>query len=177
MSHDARDEAMRNRIAKGAGGVGILALLAALGGHAHAAPARVAPSARLCAGTVARAAVNCRLVVDFYDAFFNGHDIAVADRALADRYVQHNPDLPDGRQPLKDFFAGYFRAHPRAHSQILRVAASGDLVWLHVHDSDGAGGKDGVTVDIFRVRSGRITEHWDITQSVPDHAANTNTMY
>ncbi len=47
---------------------------------------------------------NRKLVVEFYDRFFNKHDIAAAS-VVADDYRQHNPQVPDGKKPLISFFA------------------------------------------------------------------------
>lgn len=146
-------------------------------GRALAGDAHPAPSETFCAQTEPRAKANCRLVVDFYDAFFNHHQVKAADAAVADTYVQHNPDLPNGRRPLVEFFAGYFHEHPQTQSRIIHVSASGDLVWLHVHDTDAPGDRGDAVVDIFRVQAGRIVEHWDVIQPIPAKAANTNSMF
>ena len=53
----------------------------------------------------------------------------------------------------------------------------GDLVWLHVHSTNGAGDRGRAIVDIFRVENGRIAEHWDVVQPVPEKSANGNTMF
>ena len=145
--------------------------------RALSSDAAPASSESLCAQSEAQAKANCRLVVDFYEAFFNQHQIKAAEAAIADTYVQHNPDLPNGRRPLVEFFAGYFREHPQTHSRIVHVSASGDLVWLHVHDTDATGDRGDAVVDIFRVQSGRIAEHWDVIQPIPAKAANANSMF
>lgn len=135
------------------------------------------PNALCAQQTSSSAQDNCKLVTEFYDAFFNRYELKAADTAVASDYIQHNPGLSNGRQALVDSFGGYFREHPHTHSEILRVSASGDLVWLHVHDTSGPDDRGTAVVDIFRVKGGRIVEHWDVLQEVPAKAANTNSMF
>lgn len=118
---------------------------------------------------------NRTLVVDFYDAFFNKHDTSAA--VVADDYKQHNPDVPDGKAPFVDYFTGFFKENPESKARIVRSATDGDLVWLHVHSTNGADDRGQSVVDIFRVKDGKITEHWDVIQAVPEKSANENTMF
>ncbi|MGO7537052.1 hypothetical protein GR247_29810 [Rhizobium leguminosarum] len=119
---------------------------------------------------------NRKLVVEFYDRFFNKHDIEAAS-VVADDYRQHNPQVPDGKKPLISFFSGFFKDNAQSRAQIVRSTADGDLVWLHVHATNGAGDLGQAIVDIFRVKDGKIVEHWDVIQAVPKEAANKNTMF
>ena len=66
---------------------------------------------------------------------------------------------------------------PSSRSEIKRVVAEGDLVMLHVHSVREPGQRGRAIVDIFRVENGKIVEHWDVIQDVPDKSANTNTMF
>ena len=59
----------------------------------------------------------------------------------------------------------------------MRSAADGDLVWLHVQSTNGEEDLGEAVVDIFRVEDGMIVEHWDVIQTVPSEAANSNTMF
>ncbi|MBB2674215.1 UNVERIFIED_ORG: putative SnoaL-like aldol condensation-catalyzing enzyme [Rhizobium esperanzae] len=119
---------------------------------------------------------NRKLVVEFYDRFFNSHDIESA-AVVADEYRQHNPEVPDGKKPLVSFFTGFFKDNPQSKAKIVRSSADGDLVWLHVHATNGTDDRGQAIVDIFRVKDGKIVEHWDVIQAVPKEAANKNTMF
>lgn len=126
---------------------------------------------------VAKEEQNRALVVDFYNSFFNDHETEMSSRVIAEDYIQHNPLLPDGREPFVSYFTSYFKDNPNHKSEIVRSAADGDLVWLHVHSMSGEGDLGAAVVDIFRVENGMIVEHWDVIQSVPEEAANDNTMF
>jgi len=120
---------------------------------------------------------NRALVVRFYDTVFNQHDLSIASTVLAPNYIQHNPHVPSGSAPFISFFTERFKANPEARSQIVRSAADGDLVFLHVHSTGNPQDRGNAIVDIFRVDHGKIAEHWDVIEPVPEHAANDNTMF
>ncbi|GAA0811058.1 nuclear transport factor 2 family protein [Colwellia asteriadis] len=119
---------------------------------------------------------NRQLVIAFYDAFFNKHQVHQAAEVVADNYIQHNPYVADGKAPFVGYFEGYFKDNPQSKATIVRSVADGDLVWLHVNSTDGKGVSEAV-VDIFRVENGKIVEHWDVIQPVPSDSANSNTMF
>jgi predicted SnoaL-like aldol condensation-catalyzing enzyme len=121
---------------------------------------------------------NKKLVHDFYDLAFNGHKPReAAKRYIGDRYIQHNPFVPNGVAPFVDYFEGYFREHPKSHVVFSHIVAEGDLVVLHLNSK--ADGKDrGRRLPTFSAsKMGKIVEHWDVTQDVPDKMANGNKMF
>lgn len=120
---------------------------------------------------------NRQLVVRFYDRVFNQHEVAEGAKVIADGYKQHNPHVPDGKAPFVRYFTDFFQKNPDAKARIVRSAADGDLVWLHVHSTGNAKDRGKAIVDIFRVRDGQIVEHWDVIQPVPETSANANTMF
>ena len=120
---------------------------------------------------------NRMLVVDFYERFFNRHETVEAARVVADDYRQHNPEVPDGKAPFVDYFTGFFKDNPQSRARVVRSASDGDLVWLHVHATSGSEDRGLAVVDVFRVRDGKIVEHWDVIQQVPEKAANDNSMF
>jgi predicted SnoaL-like aldol condensation-catalyzing enzyme len=120
---------------------------------------------------------NKKLVQEFYDKALNQKDFEAAAKYLGAKYVQHNPRAADGPEGLKaylEFLKGKF---PKSRSEIKRVFAEGDHVILHVHAVREPGTKGQAIIDIFRVDNGKIVEHWDVVQDVPDQALNTNTMF
>lgn len=126
---------------------------------------------------LAQEEANRKLVLEVYDRIFNQHDLSAAEEFIAEDYIQHNPHVPNGRAPVVEFFSKHFAATPEARSRIVRSSAEGDLVWLHVHATNGPEDRGRAVVDIFRVEEGKIVEHWDVIQAVPETPANDNTMF
>lgn len=120
---------------------------------------------------------NRKLVVEFYDRVFNRHDVAEGAKVIVDDYKQHNPEVPDGKEPFVSFFTGFFKDNPQSKAEIVRSATDGDMVWLHVHSTNDPKGRGQSVTDIFRVKDGKIVEHWDVIQSVQAASANSNTMF
>ena len=121
---------------------------------------------------------NKKIVIDFYEGVFIKHQVKdYADRYIGSQYIQHNPHVPDGKAPFVEYFTGYFKENPDAKSVIKRAVAEGDLVFLHVHSTQNAQDRGVAVVDIFRVGNGKIVEHWDVQQDVPEPSANNNTMF
>ena len=111
-------------------------------------------------------------------AVFEG-DVENAFRIYAGAvYRQHNPLIEDGMEGLRKFVAGMLANRPEAHGEIKRVFADGDYVILHSRWrglSDSPRGE--AVVDIFRLEEGKVVEHWDVIQPIPEMAANSNTMF
>ncbi|QIO06923.1 nuclear transport factor 2 family protein [Acinetobacter shaoyimingii] len=121
---------------------------------------------------------NKKIVTDFYEGVFIKHQVKeYSDLYIGNQYIQHNPHVPDGKAPFVDYFTGYFKQNPKAKNVIKRAVAEGDLVFLHVHSTENEQDLGVAVVDIFRVENGKIVEHWDVQQQVPEKAANTNTMF
>jgi len=120
---------------------------------------------------------NKQTVVAFYEAAINQKDFAAAAQYLGPRYIQHNPTAPDGPEGLQKFLQFLREKFPQSHSDIKRVFADGDFVILHVHAVREPGTRGTAIVDIFKLENGKIVEHWDVRQDVPETAANSNGMF
>jgi predicted SnoaL-like aldol condensation-catalyzing enzyme len=120
---------------------------------------------------------NKRNVVEFYNQALNEKNFDAASKYLGARYIQHNPTAPDGAEGLKGFIGFLRDKFPNSRSEIKRVFAEGDYVIVHVHSVREPGTRGRAIVDIFRLENGKIVEHWDVVQDVPEKAANSNGMF
>lgn len=121
---------------------------------------------------------NKQVVVAFWNQVFAGRDPAGAVSAyVGDKYTQHNPDTADGPDAFVQSMTGRLKAAPLMRADIKRVIAEGDLVLIHNHITGGANDRGFAGFDLFRVRDGKIVEHWDARQPVPERPANANTMF
>jgi len=118
---------------------------------------------------------NKKMVATFYQEFFGDKNIGALDKYLAKDYIQHNPILPDGREPLKQGATLWFRGAPKTKIDIQHLSADGDLVYIHLKNK--MGDKTSSVIDIFRIAGGKIVEHWDVIQDVPAKSANPHPMF
>lgn len=125
---------------------------------------------------VAEENANKKTVTEFYQRLFGDKDLSVIDTYIVEDYIQHNPYAADGRQALKEFATKLLSHAPKTKVDFQHVAADGDLVFLHVK-AKNFDGKDMALVDIFRLKNGKIVEHWDVMQDVPATAANAHPMF
>lgn len=122
------------------------------------------------------AARNREIVLAFYTTVFIKKQVAEGfAKHVGPQYIQHNPRAPDGAEAAVQFLTRVIT--PESITEIKRVVAENDVVVLHVHSRSNAQDRGRAIIDIFRVENGKIVEHWDVIQPVPEQAANSNTMF
>lgn len=122
-------------------------------------------------------AENKILVQNFWNALFNEHKIAIIDEFVDEKYIQHNPGFKDGKSAFKDGMAGFLKDFPKSSAEIKNIGSDGDLVFIHNHIKLNENDRGQAAVDIFRVKNGKIVEHWDVIQDIPEKSENKNTMF
>jgi predicted SnoaL-like aldol condensation-catalyzing enzyme len=120
---------------------------------------------------------NKRTVLEFYEKAINQKDFAAASRYMGQRYTQHNPMAADGPAGLEAYIRFLRDKFPNAHSEIKQVFADGDYVILHVHAVRVPGTRGSAIVDIFKLENGKVVEHWDVIQEIPERSVNGNGMF
>lgn len=120
---------------------------------------------------------NKATVLEFYEAALNRKDFDAASKHLGSRYVQHNPRVGDGAEGLRKFLEFRRARTPNATNEIKRVIVDGDVVVLHVHGRSEPSERGVAIIDIFRLEAGKIVEHWDAVQPIPETAAHGNGMF
>ncbi len=121
--------------------------------------------------------LNKQNAMAFYDLMFNQNQpVEAINRYVGAGYRQHNPHVADGKQGFIDYFKRMSKEYPNKKVIFKRAIAEGEFVVLHCHqiwpDEQYAG------IDIFRFDSeGKIIEHWDVLQKMPDHFAHDNGMF
>ncbi len=120
---------------------------------------------------------NKKAVLEFYEKAINQKDFEAASAYFGPHYIQHNPTARDGIDGFKAFLQFLREKFPNSHSEVKRAFADGDYVILHVHAVREPGTRGLAIVDIFRLDNGKIVEHWDVRENIPETAANSNGMF
>jgi predicted SnoaL-like aldol condensation-catalyzing enzyme len=120
---------------------------------------------------------NRAIIRDFARLFYTERQVKRAfETYVAPDYVQHNPGIADGRDAAVAALATMF-ADPAKRFDIKQIIVDGDMAVIHVHAIPTPGSRGASVYDMYRLKDGRIVEHWDTIQLVPEHAANPHPMF
>lgn len=122
-------------------------------------------------------AYNKKIVTDYVERLLVNQDLSAIDAYMSPERHEHNPGVPAGAAELKAGLQAYTEEFPELRISLKRVIGEGDLVAAHLHVVNTPGERGKSVIDLFRVRDGKIVEHWDASQDVPETAANDNTMF
>ena len=117
-------------------------------------------------------------VIGLLDTAFNQRKYVEAfDKYVGPYYRQHNPTVADGKQAIVDGMKQWLPSVPGLHYEFKHLYSDGDRVIVHSLVTTGPTDRGIAVVDIFRLEQGKIVEHWDVAQPVPEKALNANTMF
>lgn len=120
---------------------------------------------------------NKQNAINFYRTAFEGNPKKAVEFYVGSEYIQHNPHVSDGVDGFIDYFERKGVENPNKSITFVRCIAQDDLVALQTHQI-WSSTLEYVTMDFFRFdKEGKICEHWDAIQQIPEHSANPNTMY
>lgn len=120
---------------------------------------------------------NKNNAIEFYKTAYLGEPAKAVKLYVGDDYIQHNPGVVDGKDGFIDYFDKMQNEYPDKDIEFVRAVAEGDLVSLHTHQV-WPGNDEYITMDFFRFDdNGKIVEHWDSIQQIPEKNVSGNTMY
>ena len=120
--------------------------------------------------------MNKKIVQGWHELALRKPEEAVANY-IGPNYRQHNPGATDGSESLIKTMKWFTQNFPELRMETKRIIAEGDYVVLHSHLILKPGDRGSAAVEIFRLENGKIVEHWDVVQEVPEKSANDNTMF
>jgi predicted SnoaL-like aldol condensation-catalyzing enzyme len=116
--------------------------------------------------------------IAFLDMVFNQKKVKEGfDTYVGDKYIQHNPIAADGKEAAVEVLGKALQALPGWTYEIKHAYVDGDYAIVHSHVRMKPGDRGMAVVDIFRFEKGKVVEHWDVVQPIPEKSANANTMF
>jgi len=123
-------------------------------------------------------ALYCMEILENRPDLESSHRIDILrNECYGENFIEHAPNIKDGRDALLNLFANRYKKYPELSMTVKRTAADGDLVWLHLHVKHTPDSLGGAVIQIFRMKEGKIVEHWGVGQPVPKESKNNNTMF
>lgn len=120
---------------------------------------------------------NKILVLEFYKNVVGERNIALIDTYVNDHYIQHSPSLKTGKAGLLEALE-FLKQLPKPKEQkspITHAIEDGDYVMTRL-DFEFMGTRKNV-IDFFRLEHGKVIEHWDAVQDIPDGITDQVSSY
>lgn len=124
-----------------------------------------------------KASRNRAVIEDFATLFYQKRDVRQAfEKHVAPGYIQHNPGVADGRDAAIAALAPMF-SKPGARFEVKRILVDGDLAAIHLFGRGDPATRGAAVADFYRLENGKIVEHWDVLQPMPESSANPHPMF
>jgi predicted SnoaL-like aldol condensation-catalyzing enzyme len=112
------------------------------------------------------------------DVLMGKNPSKIGDYISSEAYHQHNPQIKDGLTGILEAVE-YLTSQNNMfkYTKIHKVLGEGNFV-LTVSEGEWNGGKKHAFYDLFRMKDGKIVEHWDVIQEIPTEGlAHNNGMF
>lgn len=115
---------------------------------------------------------NAKVVANFFQHLMNEHDFEYTLKNYSGgSYLQHNRAIPNEMTGLVSYVKEMTKRFPEYSFDVKRIIASGDFVVLHSHTTlkakhRGNEKKGFIITDTFRLKDGKLAEHWDAIQPI-----------
>ena len=120
---------------------------------------------------------NRKVIADFARIFYAEKDVKRAfETYVVPNYVQHNPGIADGRDAAVAALTPMFSA-PGAKFEVKRIVVDRDHAVIHLFGRGDPKTPGAAVADIYRLKDGKIVEHWDVLQPMPAKSANPHPMF
>ncbi len=120
---------------------------------------------------------NRAVVTDFARLFYTERKVRAAfERYVAADYIQHNPGILDGREAAIAMLEPKFSA-PGASFDVKRILVDGDMAMIHLRGRPSPDNSGGAVADIYRLKGGKIVEHWDVLQPIQTQTVNPHPYF
>ena len=111
---------------------------------------------------------NKKIATEFFITFYNDKDMAKARTMMLPDMMNHHPYSGKGAEETINAVSKHlFSKYPKFKVSIKRIAAEGDLVWIQSYTQNDPQDHGKMSMDIWRIKDGKIAEHWDIIQDIP----------
>ena len=122
-------------------------------------------------------AIYCMDILENRPDLEPSHRIDISrNECYSENFIEHSPHIKD-RDALLNLFARRYKEHPELSYSLKRTVSKGDLVWMHLHVKIAPDSLGLAAIHIFRLKEGKIVEHWGVVQPVPKESQNENTMF
>ena len=109
---------------------------------------------------------NKELVMRVIEDVFNAHDLSKLDEYMRDDYMQHSIEAADGKEGFRKFCEGFFKLDP--HMEVFKMFESDDNTVAVFFKCTFKNGHAAKVVDMYRIEDGKLAEHWDVVQQIPE---------
>ena len=121
---------------------------------------------------------NAQKAMAFLDMVFNQKRVKEGfDKYVGDKYIQHNPIAADGKDAAVEVLARFMQMVPTWSYTFKHAYVDGDIAIIHSLVKAKPEDRGNAVIDIFRFEKGKVVEHWDVIQAIPEKSANNNTMF